>query len=181
MGVWELITRLVLSFIVLLALTRIMGRKEISQMTFFNLVSAISIGTIGGSLVINNELSIRNGVIALVGWAAITIIVGFIDINSKKFRKVIEGDPLIVIKNGQIMEKALRRTRLDVDALNAMLREKNTFSIKDVEYAIFETDGRLSVMRKDMKQPLTASDMNITKPQNVYPILSLMGLLIWRI
>jgi uncharacterized membrane protein YcaP (DUF421 family) len=73
MSVSELILRLALAFITLLALTRIMGRKEISQMTFFNFVSAISIGTIGASLAIDPNLSIRNGLIALAGWSIFTI------------------------------------------------------------------------------------------------------------
>ena len=122
MSILELISRISLSFLSLLVLTRIMGRKEISQMTFFNFVSAISIGTIGGSLAINNELSIRNGIFALVGWTAFTLAIAFLDIKSKKSRKLIEGEPIIVIKDGMIMENALRKTQLDIDALKVMRR-----------------------------------------------------------
>ncbi|UFU00433.1 DUF421 domain-containing protein [Radiobacillus kanasensis] len=165
MSVLELFVRLGIAFVTLLALTRLMGRKEISQMTFFNFVSAISIGTIGGSLVTNNTLSISNGFLALAGWAVFTIVMGWIDIKSSKVRQVIEGQPRIVIKQGQIMEKEMREVRLDIDALNTMLRQKNVFSIKDVEYAIFETNGKLSVMNKEGQLPATKSDMNrdITK------------------
>jgi uncharacterized membrane protein YcaP (DUF421 family) len=171
MGILELTIRIVVSFLVLLSLTRIMGRKEISQMTFFNFVSAISIGTIGGALVTNQTLSIRNGIFALVGWTIFTIAMEFIDIKSKKARVVIEGEPIILIKDGQIMEKELRKVRLDIDALNAKLRQKNVFSISDVEYAIFESNGKLSVMKKANKQSLTRSDMNIQQAMtNLYPM-----------
>jgi uncharacterized membrane protein YcaP (DUF421 family) len=170
MDILELLTRIIISFLVLLTLTRIMGRQEISQTTFFTFVSAITIGTIGGSLVINNALSIRNGVIALVGWSILTVAMELIDIKSKKARVLIEGQPVIVIKDGQILEEALRKARLDIDALNAMLREKNAFSVADVQYAIFETDGKLSVMKKDEKQALTKRDMNITSTPTVFPI-----------
>ena len=146
-----------------------MGRKEISQMTFFNFVSAISIGTIGGSLVINNQLSIRNGLIALVGWTAFTLAIAYLDIKSMKSRKLIEGEPIIVIKNGMIMEKALQKTQLDIDALRVMLREKSIFSLKDVDYAIFETDGKLSVMKKENKMPVTKSEMNIQPSNKIFP------------
>lgn len=171
MTISELVLRLVIAFITLLILTRIMGRKEISQMTFFNFISAISIGTIGGSLVINSNLSIRNGLIALFIWSMFTIILGLIDIKTKKIRELIEGQPKILIKNGKIMESELRSARLDVDALNALLREKNVFSIFDVDYAIFETDGKLSVMKKEEQQFVTRSDMGIkqTTPR-IYPI-----------
>lgn len=161
MSVAELVFRLVIAFVILLSLTRLMGRKEISQMTFFNFVSAISIGTIGAALAMDPTLSIRNGVIALAGWSAFTIFLGFLDIKSKKARSVIVGQPIIVIRKGQIMEEALRKARLDIDSLNALLRKKNAFSVTDVDYAIFEVNGSLSVMKKELKQSLTKSDMNI--------------------
>lgn len=165
----ELIIRLVIAFFVLFVLTRIMGRKEISQMTFFNFVSAIAIGSITATLAVSQNLSIRNGVIALVGWAAFTLIMAFVDIKSKSARKITTGEPIIVIKEGKIMEDALRKTRLDMDSLNSMLRQKDVFSLKDVEYAIFETSGNLSVMKKENKQPVTKEDLSIPVPYKLYP------------
>ncbi|WP_138415991.1 DUF421 domain-containing protein [Aquibacillus sediminis] len=166
MSLNELIMRIILTFVVLLTLTRIMGRKELSQMTFFNFVSGIAIGSIGANLVVSNQLSVRNGVIALVGWSILTIVMGLIDIKSRRARKVIEGQPLILIKNGQIMEHELRKARLDIDSLNAMLRTQKVYSVADVHYAIFETDGNLSVMKKQDKQSVTKSDMAVSNPQN---------------
>lgn len=171
MTIFELSLRIILAFVTLLVLTRLMGRKELSQMTFFNFVSGIAIGTIGASLAIDSTLSIRNGLLALAGWSAITIALGFIDIKSKKARVLVEGQPRILIKQGKIMEDELRKVRLDTDALNSLLREKSIFSISEVDYAIFETDGKLSIMKKEPQQPLTKSDMGIqqTKPK-VYPL-----------
>lgn len=170
MPIIELLLRIVLAFLTLLILTRLMGRKEISQMTFFNFVSGIAIGTIGASLAIDSSLSIRNGLIALISWSTITITLGFIDINSKKARELIEGQPRILIKKGQIMEDELRKVRLDIDALNALLRQKNVFSITDVDYAIFETDGNLSVMKKELQQSVIKSDIGIPETKTIiYP------------
>ncbi|WP_273833943.1 YetF domain-containing protein [Guptibacillus sedimenti] len=169
----ELITlliRLSLSFITLLLLTRIMGRKEISQMTFFNFVSAIALGTLGASLAIDSSISVRNGMIALVAWTLFTILMGYADLKSKTIRLGVEGSPKIIVRNGKIMENELRKLRLDIDALNLLLRKKNVFSLKDVDYAIFETDGTLSVLKKDNKQPVTKGDQGITsKTQKIYP------------
>ncbi|MFD2922986.1 YetF domain-containing protein [Halobacillus naozhouensis] len=172
MGVWELILRITISFIVLFCLARIMGRKEISQMTFFNFISAIAIGTIAGSLAVNQNLSIRNGVIALAGWATFTLIMGVLDIKSKTIRKVTNGNPWIVIKDGQVALDALRKTRLDIDTLRVMLRQQhNVFQIEDVDYAIFETNGKLSVMKKDVQQPLTKGSMNnMPTAPHAYPM-----------
>ncbi|WP_186579247.1 YetF domain-containing protein [Aquibacillus kalidii] len=172
MELYNLVLRIVLSFGVLLALTRIMGRKELSQLTFFNFVSGISIGSIGAMLTVNSTLSIRNGVIALVGWSLLTIVMGYLDIKSKTARKAIVGQPMILIKNGEIMESEMRKARLDIDALNSMLRQKNVFSLKDVQYGILETDGKLSVMKKDYKQNATRADIGAqtASPSNQFDI-----------
>jgi uncharacterized membrane protein YcaP (DUF421 family) len=148
-----------------------MGRKEISQMTFFNFVSAISVGTIGASLAIDSSISFRYGLIALIAWSAFTLAIGFLDLKSTTFRNAVEVQPVILIKKGKIMDAALRKVRLDLDALNTLLRKKNIFSVTDVDYAIFETDGSLSVMKKESKEALTKSDMQIKENKKyLYPI-----------
>jgi uncharacterized membrane protein YcaP (DUF421 family) len=170
MDLSELMIRIAIGFLVLFTLTRILGRKEISQMTFFNFVSAIAIGSLAANLVISQDLSIRNGVIALLGWALFTLLMDFIDLKSKTLRKVVTGDPTIVIKEGKIVDKALRSSRLDLDSLNAMLRQQNIFSIADVDYAIFETNGKISAIPKDNKKAVTKSDMNIPIQPKVFSI-----------
>ena len=158
MNLLELSLRLILSFVVLLTFTRLMGRKEISQMTFFNFVSAIALGTLGASLAVDSTLSVRNGLIALAGWSLFTILMGYWDLKSKSFRNLVEGTPRVVVRKGEVLEGELRKLRLDIDALNVLLRKKNVFSIADVDYAIMETDGTLSVMKKEGKQAVTKSD-----------------------
>ncbi|MFT0800050.1 DUF421 domain-containing protein [Bacillus swezeyi] len=171
MLITQLIIRLFIAFITMLVLTRLMGRKEIAQLTFFNFVSAISIGTIGASLAIDSTLSIRNGLIALFAWSAFTIIVGFLDIKFPAIRYAVEGQPVILIRKGKIMDKQLRSVRLDLDALQTLLRKKNIFSLADVDYAIFETDGSLSVLKKEAKQNVTKKDMNV-QGENANPKVS---------
>ncbi|MBS4171841.1 DUF421 domain-containing protein [Bacillus sp. FJAT-49736] len=170
MSVGVLILRLAIAFITLLILTRIMGRKEISQITFFNFVSAISIGTIGASLAMSPSTSIRNGLIALIGWSLFTIALDYLDIKSKKVHYAVQGEPIILIRKGEILEDTLSRARLDVNTLNSLLRKKNVFSVADVDYAIFETDGSISVIKKQEKQSVTKSDMHITQNMDIYPI-----------
>lgn len=169
---YELILRIAVGFIVLLSMARWTGRKEISQMTFFNLVSAIAFGSIAAALVVNPSVSIINGIIALLGWAAVTVLTDQIHLKSKKARKLLMGDPVIVIKKGKILEDVLKQTRLDTDSLQARLREKSIFSLSDVDYAIFETDGKLSVMKKEPKQAVTKSDLNIAMSKGDFVPLS---------
>lgn len=168
----ELIIRIAIAFIVLLAMARWAGRKEISQMTFFNLVSAIAFGSIAATLALNPSVSILNGIIALIGWAAFTVLTDQIHLKSKKARKMLMGGPVIVIKKGKVLEDALRKVRLDTDSLQALLRQKSIFAMSDVDYAIFESDGKLSVMKKESKQTVTKSDMNIAMSQGSFVPLS---------
>ena len=160
MSITELISRLAIAFFTLLVLTRIIGRKEISQMTFFNFISAISIGTLGATFAIDSSLSIRNGLIALVSWSLFTVILGFLNIKSKSFRYAVVGQPLILVNKGEIIQDSLQKARLDLDSLHVLLRKKDVFSISDVDYAFFETNGELSVLKKELKQPATRNDIN---------------------
>lgn len=154
-----------------------MGRKEISQMTFFNFVSAITIGTIGGALITDPNFTIWEGIYSLIGWSLLTLTMGIVDIKYQKSRKVIEGEPIIVIKDGKIMEKSLKTVRLDIDALKTMLREKDIFSIAEVNYAIFETDGKLSVLKKESKLNATKGDLHMAPENRTYNIPTSVGVI----
>ncbi|MDQ0159753.1 uncharacterized membrane protein YcaP (DUF421 family) [Alkalibacillus salilacus] len=137
MEINELLLRIALTFVPLFLLARIMDRKEISQITFFNFISAIAIGSIAANQVVNQNLTILNGMIALIGWTIFTLLMDLINIKSKFSRKITTGDPVIVVKEGKIVENALRKSRLDMDSLSAMLRQRNVFSMADVDFAFF--------------------------------------------
>jgi len=163
----ELAVRVSVTFLTMFVLARLMGRKEISQMTFFNFVSAIAIGSIAAGVVTNHELPIRSGVTALAGWSLFTIAFEFIDIRLKRSRQVLEGDPFVVIKHGAIVEDTLRRCRIDIDEIRSMLRLNGVFSIADVEYAVYEPNGQLSVLkRKDAPQPARKPEGRGGSPEN---------------
>lgn len=169
MTLLDVTLRILVAFFVLIILTRIMGRKEIGQLTFFNFVSAIAVGTIGASIVVDSSLSIRNGVYILAGWTLLTLIFGYIDIKSRKARILLDGNPIIVIKDGKVMDNEMRKARLDLDLLKAMLRKKNAFSIAEVDYAILETDGKLSVLKKEEEQPLTKKNNLNSISTKIFP------------
>ncbi|MGB7999126.1 MAG: DUF421 domain-containing protein [Anaerobacillus sp.] len=170
MSMSELLFRVTITFFVLFVLARIAGRKEISQMTFFNWVSAIAIGSLAANIAVNQNLSILKGVTVLVAWIFFTLVIGFIDIKFKRVRKVTTGEPIIVIREGKIMERALRQTRLDIDTLRTLLRDKSVFQLSEVDFAIFETTGKLSVLKTDPHQPVTRIDMNLLNQPKVFPI-----------
>lgn len=134
-----------------------------SQFTFFNYVAGITIGSLAATISLNTKMNALLGLSAILAWTILTILVDYINFKFKTARKIIDGQPEIVIREGKVMEKALSRLRLDMDELNLMLRNRKVFSIKEVDYAIMETNGRLSVLSKEEFQPVTKQDMHIKK------------------
>ncbi|PLT31248.1 YetF domain-containing protein [Peribacillus deserti] len=166
MGYLEAVFRVVCSFLVLMVLTRMMGKKEISQLNIYTFVTAITIGNIAASLSSNENIEIDKGIFVLIGWAILTILIGFISAKSKRARQVIVGEASIIIHQGRIMEQALQKTGLDMDTLEGMLREQKVFSLSEVEYAILEIDGKLSVKTKEDKK----RSPNTRKKNPMFPI-----------
>lgn len=124
MSFGKIVIRTVVGFFLLFILTRILGKKEISQLNFFNFVSAIAIGSIASDIAIDENLKMLDGIISLIGWCLFTLILDFLDIKSKSLRKIINGEPVIIVREGKIMHEAMKKVRLDLDSFNAMLREK---------------------------------------------------------
>lgn len=151
----------IVAYFVTLVLSRILGRKLISQMTSFDFV----VGVILGSAAVNASTvqanSALSGFVILIAVSLLTIIVDFTHIKSILFRKALESEPVMVVENGRIVDKNMKKILLTTEELLMKLREKNTFNIADVEFAIMEPDGTLSVQPKSQKQPLTPSDLNI--------------------
>jgi uncharacterized membrane protein YcaP (DUF421 family) len=102
-----------------------------------------------------------DGITGLTLWAIWTLIVEYVSLKSSKARVMLDGEPTIVIKKGEIMYDKLTSQRLNIDDLTMLLRTNNVFSIKDVEYAILEPNGQLSVLKKPDKEQVTRKDMNL--------------------
>ena len=153
--------RTFIGFIILLALTRLLGKKQLSQLTVFTYITGIVLGEMAGEIIINKDVRIIHGITAMVLWCALVILVEYISMKSAKIRVLLDDEPSIVIKKGQIDEKSLKKQRLNLDDLTMQLRINQVFSIIDVEYAILEPNGALTVMKKQGKDPVTKEDMRI--------------------
>lgn len=153
--------RIFIAYFLLLTLTRIMGRKMVSQITFFDFVVGVIVGSVAANLSVSQRNPVVSGITVLVVLALITVTIDYSNVKNFFSRKLSNSEPVTVVENGRIIAKNLERTRLPLDNLMMLLREKNAFNIADVEFAIFETDGKLSVLKKSQKQPVTPSDLNI--------------------
>lgn len=165
---WEMTLRTVISFVVLLILARFMGKKQVSQLTFFHYVTGITIGSIAANLAGESETPFLNGLYGMILWALLTIAANFLSFKSIKLRVLLDDKPMIVIQNGKILEDSLRKLRLSFNDLNMLLREQSIFSMKDVNYAIFETNGNLSVLLKSGEEPATKKDVQAPAPPPKY-------------
>lgn len=161
---YDEILRTVLAFFALLLVARVMGRKAISQMTFFDFTVAITLGSVTANLSLGNNPTILGAVLVLFTLCLMGVLFDILHLKSFRFRKLINSEPVTLIENGHIIKENMKRTRFTMNDLNALLREKNTFNIADVEFAIIECDGKLSVLPKSQKQPVTPSDLKISTP-----------------
>jgi uncharacterized membrane protein YcaP (DUF421 family) len=164
----EVLLKVIISFAVLLLMTRIMGKKQVGQLTFFNYITGITVGAIAAAISIDRSINVGEGIVGLIGWALLTHLVAFINLKSKKARVILDGQPTIVIKNGDILDKAMAGAELNMDDLTMLLREKDIFSTKDVDYAILEPDGKLSVLKKVSKQNPTKKDLQVKTVKPLY-------------
>lgn len=157
---WQAIAYSLIIFVLLVILARLMGKKLLSQMTFFDFVVGITIGTIGGSFVIS-EVHGFYILISLVILTAALILTGYITLKSVPARKLIEGEPVVIIQNGKILEGGMKKLRYHQEDLLMQLRDKGVFDPGVVEFAILEPHGQLSVLKKSQHQPLTPKDIGL--------------------
>ncbi|MCP1156183.1 DUF421 domain-containing protein [Peribacillus frigoritolerans] len=157
----DVFVRALLFLIILFLVTKLLGKKQLSQLSYFEYVVGITIGSIGAEVITGLERSILVGIIGIVTTAALPFLVGFISLKSKTLRDLVEGKGTVFIKDGKIMEENLKKERYTTDELLELLRKKDVFQVSDVEFAVLDATGDLSVMLKKENQPLTAKDLNL--------------------
>lgn len=163
MSEWlNIIIRSFLFVVTLFAITKLGGKKQLAELSFFEYVSGITIGSIAGEVIMGLEGNMLHGVLAIFIFGGFTYLVDVISIKSKKFRDFVEGKATVFIKDGKILEKNLKKEKYTIDELNSLLRDKNVFKTADVEFAVLEPKGDLSVLLKRDLQPLTPKDINLS-------------------
>jgi uncharacterized membrane protein YcaP (DUF421 family) len=164
----EITLRTTFSFIALFTLARILGKKQLSHLTFFNYITGITIGSITADIAAEIETPFFNGLLSIIVWSLLSMLVGYIGIKSSKARIILDDEPTIVIKEGKILEKTMHKLRLNIDDLSMLLRQQGIFSTLDVHYAILEPDGKLSILKKAEQQPATKQDLHVPNTPPTY-------------
>lgn len=170
MSEWfEIILRSLLYLITLLLMTRIIGKKQLSELSLFEYISGITIGSIAGEVIMGLDGNIFHGVLAIGIFGIATVLVDILTMKSKKMRELIDGNATVLIKDGKILEENLKKEKYTIDELTSLLRQKNIFKLADVEFAVLEPKGDLSVLLKRDKQPLTPKDIQLQVPPEKEP------------
>lgn len=155
------IIRSTISFFMLLFLVRLMGKQQVAQLTFFDYVVGITIGSIASTLSVQVNENTLATLVGMVTWTTLAILLAVLGMKSVWVRNVSGGKATVVVQNGKILENNLKRIRIPIDELNSELRTQGVFNLSDVEFAMFEPGGKISVQKKSQKQPLTPGDLNI--------------------
>lgn len=153
--------RSILIYIFVLVVMRLMGKREIGQLQPFELAIAIMIADLASIPMTDPGIPISNGIISILGLLVMHLIISIINMKSMKAREIICGRPTILIYRGKIDEKALKKERFTINELEERLRGNNVTSLGDVEYAILETSGQVTVIQKPEKRTTTPEDFNI--------------------
>lgn len=160
--------RTILGFGMLLILIRLLGKKQLGQLNIFTYITGIAMGNIAGDMVVHRDIKLVDGIAGLILWAFLTYVLEVASIKSSKARVLLDGEPTILIKKGAVLQKALASQRLNMDDLTMLLRSNNVFSIQDVDYAILEPNGQLSILKKPELDAVTRKDMQFKPPKRQY-------------
>lgn len=155
------LVRGIIGFFTLLIFARLLGKQQVSQLTFFDYVLGITIGSTASSLTTDLTSTAWAHWVGLFTWTAICYCIQWISLKSKKASVYLDDKPTIVMANGQILEEAMKNKRYRLSDLLEQLREKGVFDLEEVDFAILEKDGQLSVLKKAEYQPVTPKDMKL--------------------
>ncbi|WP_242271310.1 DUF421 domain-containing protein [Bacillus cereus group sp. BfR-BA-01310] len=162
---WTLvILRSVFILIILFAITKWLGKRQISQLSFFEYIAGMTIGDIAAQVSTGLDSKFFHGVFAILIFAVVPFFTGILSLKNKTARDFFEGKSTVLIKDGKILEDNLKKEKYTSDELLELLRGKDAFSVADVEFAVLEPSGELNVLLKKDRQPLTAKDIGLKVP-----------------
>lgn len=156
------LVRAVVTFSTLFILSRIMGKTQIGHLTFFEYVTGITIGSIAGALSVDLNVRPWPMFVSMLAWFALTLLTQWAGIKNRWVSRLLTGQPVVVVQNGQILEGALRSLRMNYDDLDLLLRTKNVFDVTTVEFALMEPNGELSVLKRSQHEPVTPADLGLS-------------------
>lgn len=168
--IFQLTIELIIGFFALFTITKLVRKSQINEITPFDFISAIVLGELLGNAIYDEKVGIGSVIYAIILWGILMFIVERITQKFRRTRKLLEGDPAIIIRNGQIDFSVIKKEKLDINELLSILRQKDAFSIREIEFAILEQSGNISVLKKSKYDTPTIEDLNLTNKPVYLPI-----------
>ena len=161
MDIFKVVLTAMLSVAALFIITKIMGHKQVAQLDFFDYVSGITIGSIGAELATELE-SPEKPLIALLIYGITSLILNLVSHKIPRARKYINGTPTILMDNGRLYRENLKKSKIDLSELMLLCREQGYFDLDEIQTAVFEHNGKLSILPRAANRPATPEDLKIT-------------------
>lgn len=158
----QLTIELIVGFFALFILTKFVRRAEINAITPFDFLSAIVLSELLGNAIYDEKITMWYILYAISLWGFLKHSIEVITQKIRRTRKILEGDPAIIIRNGQIDYKVIKKEKLDINELLSVLRQKNAFSIREIEFAILEQSGAISILKKSQYDTPLSQDLNLS-------------------
>ena len=143
---------------------KVIGRKQISQLDFLDYITGITIGSIAAELATALE-NVWKPLTAMIIYAAVTWLMSIINLRRARIRKFLNGTPTIVMDGGRLFRENMKKAKLDLSEFMVMCREQGYFNLADIQTAIFEYNGKLTILPVTARRPVTPADMNLSPPQ----------------
>lgn len=162
MPLWlEIMLRTLVAVVTLFLLTKMLGKRQVTQLSVFEYITGITIGSMAAYVSLDLEDNWYLGLVSLGVWVTVSFGIEFLQLKSKTMRDWIDGKSTVLIKNGKILEDNLKKERLTSDELLLLLRKKDVFKVADVEFAMMESSGDMSVLLKSENMPFTPKHLGI--------------------
>ncbi|AOT70314.1 DUF421 domain-containing protein [Geosporobacter ferrireducens] len=171
---YSLTVELIIGFFAVLVVTNVLGKTQISQFTPFHFISALVLGELLGNAIYDREVSIKYVLYALFLWGGLLFLIEILTQKFKKTRNFFQGNPSILIRQGKIDYQELKKNRMDLNELLSLMRQKDIFSVREVEYAVLELSGSLSILKKSNYDQPDRQDLQIPEKPVFLPIALIM-------
>lgn len=158
---FEVVIRCIIAMTTLFFMTKLLGKKQVSELSLFDYVVGISIGNFASEMAINLEAEFFNAMLAIVVFGVLAYIISILTLKSLKLRKFFIGSPTILLEHGNLIYKNMKKSMIDVNDILSQAREMGYFDISEVEFAILEVNGKISFLPKGEYKNINIKDMNL--------------------
>lgn len=153
--------RTIIIAIIIFFLTKLLGKKQISQLSFFDYIVGITIGSTVADIALDIEKNFMSGIVSLVIFVIIAYLISIITMKSITARRFLTGVPTVLVEKGKIIESGLKKVKIDVNELLAEARIEGYFDLEEIDYALMEINGAISFLPREKDKPVTKKDMKI--------------------